>query len=123
MTPQVTAPQIGSGQRNKLAFLSLYSGIASWSFALVGLLLTVTFRVFPDLPTVPAAVAVIGVAIAWMATGVGAIATAHIARRQIRRKQETGSRQATVGLILGYSFLLFFIASAIFLNGVRCPCV
>ena len=122
-TPQVTGPQSGSGHRNRLALISLYSGIASRSLLVIAVLLTVTFRMFPDLPSVPAAVAIIGVDIAWIATGVGAIATAHIARGQIRRRQETGSRQAKIGLILGYSFLLVFVGSAIFWNGIRCPCI
>ncbi len=116
-------PQSGSGHRNRLALVSLYCGIASWLLVVLGLLLTVTFRRFPDLPTVPAAVSIIGVAIAWIATGVSAIAAAHIARRQIRRRQETGLRQATIGLMLGYSFLLFFVISAIFWNGMACPCI
>ena len=40
-------------------------------------------------------------------TAISAIVTGHIARGQIRRTQETGEWQATVGLLLGYVVPLF----------------
>jgi hypothetical protein len=52
---------------------------------------------------------------------IGAIATGHIARGQIRRSLEAGLRQATTGVILGYSFLLLVILGILSLLSIRHP--
>lgn len=87
-----------SGRPNRLALASLCCGIASYLLAFVALgaasvsLLSQVYGYLYLLPPV---------------TAIGAIVTGHIARGQIRRTQETGFWQATIGLLLGYLFPVF----------------
>jgi hypothetical protein len=90
-----------SGRLNRLALASLCCGIASYLLTFVALgatSLSLLSQVYGYLYLLPPV------------TAIGAIVTGHIARGQIRRTQETGSWQSTVGLLLGYLFPVFAYA-------------
>jgi hypothetical protein len=109
--PRVTAPQLGSG----LALVSLYSGIAPYPLVII-----LARSVLPHFVEGSGLILEIGLLVA-VVTALGAIATGHIARGQIRRSQGTGLRQATTGVVLGYSFLLLVIFGILILLSIRPP--
>jgi hypothetical protein len=98
-TPQDHGTQLGRG----LALVSLCSGITPYPLVII-----IAGSVLPHFVGGSGLILEIGLLVAVL-TAIGAIATGHIARGQIRRSQETGLGQATTGVVLGYSFLLLVI--------------
>jgi archaellin len=93
---------------NQLASVSLRAGIAALVLLIVAL---------------GAGLSIVGLVAFLVAAvlAIGAIVTGHIARVRSHRTQGTGSRQAAIGLTLGYALLLVMVIGIALLFSVRLP--